>query len=215
VLSTETRGPSVRLPHRLVSLSSTFAVLVLVTGCNFQKPKYEVGDQRILIVPFRDFAYSQHGYGESLRGKGVVDAFRNWAEGNADPSFCEGRDAEGIVKALREWTKEKITAADWRNLATGTDADLILIGEIKELRLEDPSLIAMDKGRIRGKYTLINARTGRPEYESTEYVLEFPKQKTEMDLPMYGAKKTTIERGLIRTFGEQIAKDLFGYYAEE
>jgi hypothetical protein len=199
-----------------IGLGLAAGVLSLLAGCHFQQPKYEVGDQRILMVPFSDHSVKPYkGYGESNRGKWVVDGFKNWAESNADPQFSDPRDTETVVKSLREWTKPKITAVDWRQLLAGTDADLILIGDIIELQLQDPKTIGMMKGTIRGKYVLIKASSGRPVYESTEFTREFPKL-TELDAPIteFGAKPQDIERGLIRVFGEQIGKDLYGYYPE-
>jgi hypothetical protein len=60
------------------------------------------------------------------------------------------------------------------------------------------------------------ATTGRPVYESTEYTLEYPRL-TELDspIPEFGSNAKSIEKGLLRTFGEQIGKDLFGYYDEK
>jgi hypothetical protein len=213
--SRKTRRP-LRVRRGPIGLGLAAGTLAFLAGCNFQQPKYEVGDQRLLLVPFSDHSVKPYrGYGESTRGKSVVDCFRNWAESNADPQFSDPRDTEIVVKSLREWTKPKITPVDWRQLLAGTDADLVLIGDIIELQLQDPKTIGMLQGTIRGKYSLIKASSGRPVYESTEFTREFPKLN-ELDAPIreFGARPQDIERGLIRIFGEQIGKDLYGYYPE-
>jgi hypothetical protein len=199
-----------------IGLGLAAGTLAFLAGCGFQQPKFEVGDQRLLLVPFSDHSVKPYrGYGESNRGTWIVSAFRNWAESNADPQFSDPRDTESVVKSLREWTKPKINAVDWRQLLNGTDADLVLIGDITELQLQDPKTIGILKGTIRGKYSLIKASSGRPVYESTEFTREFPKLD-EMDAPIreFGAKPQDIEKGLVRIFGEQIGKDLYGYYPE-
>ena len=218
-MSVPSNPPLQRSIRQVFSGAGGIALAVLLlsgAGCRYQKPKFDVDERVILIVPFRDFtAVNRTGYGESPLGQKIVDAFRTWSESNADPYFSDEADQDSVVKALREWTKSKITTTDWKQLCGGTDADLVLIGEIKEMELRDPKTIGMFKGTIKGKYTLIDARTGLPAYKSPDYSLEYPKG-TELDSPIpdISAKPKDIERGLIREFGERIGKDLYGYYED-
>jgi hypothetical protein len=191
------------------------AALAALSGCSgFEKPRYEVGDRKLLLIPFRDFkARYQTGYGESPRGSRVLEEFRNYTEKTFILNLCEGKDAQNLLRSLQEWPKEKVTASDWRKLLAGVDTDLVLIGTIRDIQYQDPKTVGMWKGTIKGNYSLINAKTGGVAYKSTELALEYPKM-TELDLPIpeFGAKQDDIERGLLKEFGERIGRDLFGYY---
>ena len=124
----------------LSALLSVAAFSALLSGCrNFEKPKYDVDDRRILLVPFRDLAVKHgHGFGESERGKRAVEALRNWTEKNASPDFADRQTTELVVRELREWPKETLTPMDWKKLTIGIDTDLVLLGEIRQLRTTDP-----------------------------------------------------------------------------
>jgi len=200
-------------PRRPLAL----AALSLLPGCStYEKPKFEVDDRRLLVVPFRDLSVRYgHGYGESNRGKKVVEAMRNYAERNFDPNFTDASSSDLVLRELQEWSKEKITTRDWKNLMAGVDADLVLIGEIRELRNRDPRTIGIYKGTLEGGYTVIDARSGRALYSSTSIKVEYPPpKKIELPLTEFGSEGEDIEKGLLKHFGEKVGKELFGYYAD-
>src|SRR5262249_44210477 len=153
------------------------------------------------------------GYGDSPRGKKIIDAFRTWSESNApNPQFVEGQEAGPVVRFMREIPKDKkVTPAEWQRLLTGVDTDLVLLGEVRKVQYNDPKTIGMYKGTIEGDYLLINAQTGKVAYASAKFSCEYPKL-TELDTPMpeFGSNPDDIERGLIREFGSRIGKDLYG-----
>ena len=219
------RGRRGSLDRRLdLSPGSLALWLFLLAGLpscrSFEKPKFDVNDRYLLLVPFRDLSVPHgHGYGESDRGVKVIEAFRNWAEKNCDPRLSEPAATNAVIRSLREWTREgKPTFKDWKNLLAGLPGhvDLILIGEIQEFRLRDPKSIGFFKGTVKAVYSLINSRTGREEYRSTPVSLEYPAPKGDIEVPMseFGTKPEEIEKGLIHVLGQQIGKDLFGYYSE-
>ena len=189
--------------------------LVALSGCSgYVKPRFDVGDRKLLLIPFRDYkARYQTGYGESPRGKKVLEEFRNYTEKTFVLNLCEGKDAQNLLRTLQEWPKEKVSTSDWRKLLAGVDTDFVLLGNILDIQYQDPKTVGMWKGTIRGNYSLINSKTGGVAYKSTELALEYPKL-TELDLPIpeFGAKQEDIEKGLLKEFGERIGKDLFGYY---
>src|SRR5262245_32071738 len=73
---------SARTPRGLLGRCALAAALAGLCGCSgFEKPRYEVGDRKILMIPFRDFAArNMTGYGESPRGRRVLEEFRNYTE---------------------------------------------------------------------------------------------------------------------------------------
>jgi len=199
---------------------SLVAFSALLSGCAFfrhyEKPKYDVDERRVLLVPFRDLAVKHgHGFGESQRGFRAVEALRNWSEKNSSPNFADRYTTEQVVRELREWPKEAMTPGDWKKIVTGVDADLVLLGEIKELRTTDPKAIGFYKGQLLGRYSLIDARTGRETYRSTEVKVEYPPPRTvDIPMPQFGAPPEEIVQGLLKLFGEKVGKDLYGYYPE-
>lgn len=208
-------GPMRILTHS--ALLSVAAFSAVLCGCrNFEKPKYDVDDRRILLVPFRDLAVKHgHGFGESERGRRAVEAFRNWTEKNASPDFADRQTTEQVVRELREWPKDALTPMDWKKLTIGIDTDLVLLGEIRKLRTTDPKSVGFYKGEIVGGYFLIDTRTGREAYRSTEIKLEYPPPKN-VDIPItqFGAEPEEIVQGLLKALGEKVGKDLYGYYSE-
>ncbi len=198
----------------LFSILLAFAALA---GCDtFEKPKYEVGDRQLLLIPFRDLSVTYgHGYGESIRGHKIIQELRNWVESNWFPNFCEGQEADRALRILREWTNPEITSKDWRRILGSIETDLALVGEIRQLSLRDPKFIGAQKGKIVGRYSLINARTGKTEYRSTEVEIEFPKPTTfEIPLTEFGTNPEYLEGKLLKELGIQIGKELYGYYSE-
>lgn len=207
-----------RVPvSRLVVLAS-LSLPALLCACNsFQRPIYDVGARPLLLVPFRDLSVRfGHGYGESERGKRVVEAFKRWSERNSEPIFADSRSTETVGRELREWTREAITPKDWQRLLRGIDTELVLLGEIKELTTRDPKTIGFNTGRIVGRYSVIHAATGREVYRSTDVEHIFPPRKDDLDMvvPEMGASEESVEENLLRLLGQQAAKDLYGYYPE-
>jgi hypothetical protein len=209
-------SPHPRIRSSIVAALLCLAAPLTAPGCKtFEKPKYEVGDRRLLLVPFRDFTISHgHGYGESEKGKKIVQAFRSWTEKNFAPRLTDSRTAEGVVRELLDWPREKITTRDWKGLLRGVETDLVLVGELRELRLRDPKTVGFFKGTATARYTLIDAVSGREAFAPTEVKVEYPAQKEIDNTLTEFTDPQDIERGLISKLGEQIGKELFGYYSE-
>jgi len=190
----------------------------LFCACDtFHKPVYPVEERKLLLVPFRDLSVRfGHGYDESDRGKQVVEALRRWAERETVPAFADAQTTEAVVRELREWTKDGISRKDWRGLLRGVDTDLVLVGEIRELKPRDANAVGFFKGRANARYSLIDASTGEEAYRSTEVSVEYPRS-TDFGIPLseFDTKPQDIERGLLRALGEAVAKELYGYYAAE
>ncbi len=182
-------------------------------GCrHYQRPKYDVGEQILLMVPFRDLSVAHgHGFGESSRGKKLIESLRSWADKNGTPVYAPTRDADRVVRALTDWPSNEVSPKDWERLLKGVEVDLVLLGEILEFRLKDPQSVNFYMGTVAAQFWLIRASSGQEVYRSTEIRLTYPKG-TEMEPPMtdFGAKPEDIEKGLIRVLGDRIGKDLYG-----
>lgn len=197
---------------------SLIVLLSFLTGCSsFHRPRFDVGERTLLVIPFRDLTAPRNTrwYGESARGIAVVRYFMNWAEKDAVGRFAGGPGARRVVAAVRDWLQDEIRASDWRKLLTGVDADLVLIGEITEFNLKQPSDVNIYRGSAKMEYRLIDAATGRTvDRTPSPREVSFPEPEManvvfDMDV---GQTKRRIEEGLRRALGERLGKDLYGYY---
>lgn len=197
--------------------SATLALLsLLAPGCrSFQDPVYEVGERKILAVPFRNLTQRfGHGYGESPQGKSVVTHFRRWVETETDGALATAVETEKVVRVLREKPKSQLTPKEWKAIATGVDADLVIVGEITKLE-QDSRMVNFVRGLLSASYSVIDTATGREVYQREGIDLEFPPAR-ELQKPMdtFESSFADAEKSLLRQLGERIGKDLFGYYKE-
>ncbi len=197
--------------HRAVCSVGLF--MSCLCGCHhYQKPKFDLDERTLLMVPLRDLSVPHgHGFGESARGKKVIEYMRSWGERNGTPVYTPARDADRVVRALTEWPAEEVTPEDWERLLKGIDVDLVLLGEIQEFRLKDQQTVNFYKGTVTAQFWLIRASNGQEIYRSNEINLSYPKG-TEMEPPLtdFGTKPEDVEKGLIRALGDRIGKDLYG-----
>ncbi|MBI4587053.1 MAG: hypothetical protein HY717_23825 [Planctomycetes bacterium] len=189
--------------------------MVFLCGCReFTDPKFDLGDRKLIVVPFREPA-AKLWYGASPRGQGLAEAFRMWVENEWASNFDDSPEAAEAVRNLANWTGDKIITEDWKRLLIEVEADALIIGEILEFKHKQPNDVNIFQGSAKMKYEVINCRTGKPLYRSPEREVKFPVQG-ETDVPIsvfeYQNKPQEIELGLIRTLGERLGKDLYGYY---
>src|SRR6266545_7608444 len=87
-----------------------------ISGCSeYQDPKFEIGDRKLIVVPFSEPA-KKLWYGQSPRGAGMAQAFRLWVEQEWEGNFDDGPEASQAINNITRWTGEKFTPQDWRRL---------------------------------------------------------------------------------------------------
>jgi hypothetical protein len=183
----------------------------------FVEPRYDVGGSRILALPFADHTVRHNRwYGESARGRLVIAEFYRWCDRDVVGSFVPGDDAARVVRDVTNWREDRISPEDWRSLAAGTGADLVVIGEIVEFRHRQPNDVNVYFGSAAMTYRVISAATGKTLYETTApRTVEYPVHD-EIAIPYAELDPTSnvkrIEAGLVARLGERLGRDLYGYY---
>lgn len=194
-------------------------LLVLSAGCRtFEPAKFNrgagVGEDAVLIVPFSE-PRNDRWYGESERGDILAEAIKAWVRTNAEPNFPEGEDVEQVLRVVRDWQKREISSADWKKLVAQLGVKYVLSGEIVNLSLNKPGTIGILQPSVVASYRITNVSLGSPrkDFGRDDVTIEQGRGE-DTDVPAFdlGLDPKVAERKLLAKLGEQIAKDLYGYY---
>lgn len=205
--------------NRLLALSFFMVLLSLLPGCrHFTEARFNrgkgLGEDGVLVIPFSE-PRRDRWFGESDNGRTAAEAFKAWAHANAKPNFPTGQGVEQVLRQVAEWPNKEITAFQWKQLTMGLGVKYVLHGQIDELALERPDRIGLVEPRIEASYRLVNVLTARLEYERPGVVIESLKRyESEPPDLVFGADTKLATRTILAKLGEQIGKDLYGYYSE-
>ena len=194
-------------------------LLVLSAGCRtFEKAKFNrgegVGEDAILIIPFSEPS-NERWYGESERGDIVAEAIKAWVRTNAEPNFPEGDEVEQVLRVVRDWQKREISSSDWKRLAAQLGVKYVLSGEIRNLSLNKPGTIGILQPSVLASYRVTNISLVSPRKDFGRDDVRIEQGKGEdTDVPSFdlGSDPKLAEKKLLAKLGEQIGKDLYGYY---
>ena len=186
----------------------------LTTACtDFQKPRWDASEKRLFAVPFRELnARNRDWYYWSQNGADVVAHFKSWVENNWVSNIVDDSVGPGFQRKIRRWTGD-LTPKNWGELTVGAPFDIILVGEIETLSLKQPGDVNLLRGSATMRYSIYEAGTGRRLYFSGRRDVRFPKQQ-EFEIPtsiLEFDKEPWIRRNLLKSLGELIGKDLYGY----
>lgn len=202
-----------RIRHVVPLLVVVFAGLT--TACTeFQKPRWDASEYRLFVVPFRELkAKNRDWYYWSQNGAEVVAHFKSWVENNWDSNIVDDSVARELQEKIYRWTGD-MTREDWGKLTVGAPFDIILVGEIEKLSLRQPGDVNLHRGSATMRYSIYEAGTGRRFYSSGPREVKFPKQQ-EFEIPIsvleFDDKEPWIRHNLLKSLGERIGKDLYGY----
>jgi hypothetical protein len=194
----------------------------IAAGCSsFQTACFNkgegVGADAVLMVPFSDPGNTRW-YGESENGDMVAEVFKSWVRKNATPNFPEGIEVEKALMVIRDWKKERITSADLKGIASGLGAKYVVLGEIEKLSLTSPGKVGVLDPVITFSYRVVDVEgaQARIVWERKDFTLALATpRETEIPFLEIGADTEAIETKLLVKAGQQVAKDLYGYYPEE
>ena len=207
--------------HLVTLLASTIPLwaLVIAPGCShFEPAKFNrgegIGGDSILAIPFGE-PREHRWYCESERGERVVQAFMGWVQTNADPNFPEGKEVDAALKTVRDWQAEEITSKDWQGITRFLGVKYVVVGEIEKLSLENPKAVGILEPSLQVSYRVVNVELGRLAYKRDNFTLTLGRSgELEMPLSAMGVDTGRLEERLLATLGEQLGKDLYGYWED-
>ena len=190
---------------------------LLLLGCStYQQAKFNhgagVGSEGILVVPFSE-PKNHRRYGESNRGLIVSEAIKIWAGKNADPTFPEGDNVEEALRLVRDWKKDKILLDDWHKLTIELGVKYVLVGQLDEVALTKPNVIGLLEPTVKASYKVIDVQRKKVVLQMPSFTVEYgTTSEKEPQVVDFGSDSGSAEKRLLTKLGQQVAKDLYGYY---
>ena len=204
----------------LLPILPSLLLPLFACGCpHFQRPAFNgetgLNGAAVLVVPFGEPGRNLW-YGESPRGRLLALAIKNWARENAvDAHFVEGREMDQVLATVGGWTRERITAGDWRSIAGGLGVQYVIEGNLKSLSLRQPTVIGLYDAKATADYRVINVLSGKISYEAPARETRFGGGREMHVADSPGSEgDALIERRLLERLAEEIGKDLYGYYED-
>jgi hypothetical protein len=201
------------------SAPALFLLLVCLPGCRtFQQAKFNhgegLGTEPVLVVPFSE-PKNHRWFGESDRGLLVAEAFKTWAGKHADADFPEGDQVDEALRAVRDWKKEKILLDDWKLITADIGVKFVVCGQIDEVALTQRNMIGLLEPSVKATYRVIDVQRNKVVFQRPSFTVEYGTTKErEPQIVDFGSDSASAEKRLITKLGQQIAKDLYGYYEE-
>lgn len=174
-------------------------------------PPQGLNGKEILLVPFRE-SKEKLWHGESRRGHLVAEAFKGWAETNADSYFAAGEGVHHVLNEVLDWRKDRISGGDWQALAGGLGVRYVVAGDLRSVSLRSRGMIGLYDPSAEAYYEVIDVQRGRVVYdESPKISLASGEEPRVSFTARLDRTDVAVERRLLTKLGEQIAKDLYGY----
>jgi hypothetical protein len=197
-----------------------FLLAILGTGCSELVPaRFNNGEglyeKNVLIVPFRERRRSRW-YGESPQGTRVAEAIKNWARENWSADFPEGDETARVLLAVRDWTSsDEIPPREWKKLTASLGVEYVIAGDIRSIELRSPRTVGMLDASCTASYRVIDTSTGRVAFDEPERKVALG-DPHEIRVPTMelGGDDAAFENKLLIKLGEEIGKDLYGYYRD-
>lgn len=166
---------------------------------------YELGEQRLTIIPFRDPAF---GYLESRHGLTLSEETARVLEKETDQEVARGLEVVGKLKG------QDLDPPDWKRLGAILQTDLVLLGQITTLRTRDPKWPNLFRGQLEVTLQVVNLKTGRKEWEGRAAVA-FPKTWQHGDaIEAVHMNELQVLEALLKRGGLVIARKFFEHRKE-
>ncbi len=203
-----------------LGLLLSLCILLSFSGCKtFNKAKFNQGkgvsSDSILPIPLRE-PRQQLWYGESENGKLAVEAFKAWVSQNAEANFPDGDGVLKVMQQVLDWPEKGITARQWKQITAGLGIKYVVYGEITDFAVERPSKIGILDPHAVVSYWVVNVEQGKIVHQVQDMPVDATRgMETELPLTVLGSDAARLaSRRLLAKIGEQIGKDLYGYYSE-
>ncbi len=168
------------------------------------KAEYTIGQQTIVVIPFRDPAKT---YFESNDGLDIATAVEG--ELVARKAAVNVRSAGPIRE---KFAGQNLDVAGWAEVGRSAGADLVMVGDIQEFRLKDPGAINLFHGYSRLGIRLIDVKTGCVVYASPAIETWCPDFGSATYAPGIPAADTTperVRRGLISATAMKVGQKFY------
>lgn len=202
-------------------LSITLLLVALTSGgCKTYHPaKFNRGvglfGSTTLVVPFSELRHNMW-YNESVRGDLVAQSLKFWVTEHHDAGFPDSYVEEQILEEVMDWTEERISSRDWKQLVTGFGIDYVLVGDLTEVRLRNPREVNLLSPTATARYRVIDIAAGREIFNNSTTVAGGSLRDDDFQIPALdlGGDHAKIERELLGNLSKKIGKELYGYYEE-
>ena len=204
------------LKPRLALLTLSVISLSAV-GCKTYVPAafkqgHGLQDYPVLLIPFSELR-SDLWYTESRRGDGLVRYLDRWIRENASHDLVVD---ETIIEKVRNWPTDRISRKNWRTLLADSDAEYVVVGDLKEVRLQSQKMIGLLDASGTARFRVIEAKTGKTIYLKDELTMTRGGRTEEIDVPIMsmGSDRAGGTRRVLALLAKGIGRELYGYYKE-
>ena len=169
----------------------------------------------VLVVPFSELRHNMW-YNESRRGDLVSRTLRFWVTQQHGAGFPDSYVAEQINREVTDWTAERISSDDWKELVTGFGIDYVVVGDLTKVELRNPRDINLLNPTATARYRVIDTVAGKEIFKNETTVNIGNLRDDEFQIPALdmGADSARIEHDLLVRLSRKMGKELYGYYEE-
>jgi len=188
----------------LITLGWLAAVAGLLIGCTggpgilSVKAEYPIGKRKLLVVPFKDPAFS---YFESKNGCELADGIAGFMRiYHRRVNVISGTELRSSIKE-RDYTKLPLSDA-----AREIGADTVLEGSIIELETRDPKAVNLMRGKITVEFALHDVEKWDPPLYSKRETYFYPKDTEYEHLLSQDVKPKQVLDELLSLCAQRIAE---------
>ena len=205
--------------NRLLTFT-LLGVAFTVSGCKTYHPALfnrgvGVFGTTVLVVPFSELRHNMW-YNESPRGALVSRTLKFWVTQHHGAGFPDSYVEEQINKEVMDWTGERISSDDWKELVTGFGIDYVVVGDLEKVELRNPRDINLLNPTATARYRVIDTTAGKEVFKNETTVNVGNLRDDELQIPALdmGADTAKKEHDLLVSLSRKIGKELYGYYDE-
>ena len=169
----------------------------------------------VLVVPFSELRHNMW-YNESPQGDVVSRTLKFWVTQQHGAGFPDAYVEDRINKEVTDWTGERISSDDWKELVTGYGIDYVVVGDLTKVELKSPRDINLLNPTATARYRVIDTVAGKEFFNNVTTVSTGNLRDDELQIPTLdmGADTARIKHDLLVRLSRKIGKELYGYYEE-
>lgn len=206
------------MSKRRLTQQLTIGVFVLsAIGCEtFVPATFNQGDglqdATVLIVPFSELR-EDLWYTESRRGDALARYLDRWIRENASHDLVVD---DTVIEKIRDWPSDRISRMNWRSLLADSEADYVVVGDLKNIRLQSQKMIGLLDASGTVRFRVIEAKTGKTIYSKQDLSMSIGNREEEIDIPIMamGSDQVAVSKRVLALLGKAVGRELYGYYKD-